>query len=316
MKQFRFSFLMLLALCTQIAKPNLNSPTIYDCIQFAHSIPALREALRYFTTDTNLDQTYPDASEEISAFIHDLLKFHKVQNPESVKIKLGPKYISGNNTIVIEWLFPGSSVSHLESLIYHYNNQELFPDYNFENLLNQMHHNIGSIEHEISHIKNKDCKKHALSLAAFSILSYLSLKLFLEKKIPEYFPSIAKISQDASWELKIPYALASGTALYLINKHACYWLSRNKERSADANISDNPDVLIAKINWHTEIHDGLKNYVREQWGERAERIFEKFPSLYLFFDWEHPTSKERAQTFADRLVKILNESEGPEPEKA
>ena len=50
--------------------------------------------------------------------------------------------------------------------------------------------------------------------------------------------------------------------------------------------------------------------------KKSEQIFEKFPSLYLFFDWEHPTSKERAQTFADRLVKILNESENQEPEKA
>ena len=193
-----------------------------------------------------------------AAFIHDLLKFHKVQNPESVKIKLGPNYISGNNTIVIEWLFPGSSVSHLESLIYHYNNQELFPDYNFENLLNQIHHNIGSIEHEISHIKNKDCKKHALTLAAFSIVSYLSLKLFLRKKYLSIFLLSQKLQKMLHGNSKQPmHSLQELHSILSINMRATGSPETKNEAPMPIFLIIRK-CLIAKINQHMEIHDGLQ----------------------------------------------------------
>ena len=65
MKQFRFSFLILIGAMQQI-KAEFNTPTSTIISNWLTQSQLFEEALRYFTTDTNLDQTYPDASEEIS----------------------------------------------------------------------------------------------------------------------------------------------------------------------------------------------------------------------------------------------------------
>ena len=78
-----------------------------------------------------------------------------------------------------------------------------------------------------------------------------------------------------------------------------YKIARNQERTADAMISDNASILLSKVNLHTAIHETDKKQV-EKTMENQSWLCQKFLSLYLFFDWEHPTSYERAQTFTKR----------------
>lgn len=267
-------------------------------------------AAKHITVDSNILNTNPDASAEITAFIHELLEQHGVQDPQNITIKLGKKYCSGTSTIIIEWLSEDSSVSLLESLIYEYKKLDACADaQTAEVLLNLIFQQIGSIEHEIAHIKNSDVKKRALFLTIVSGTTYGSLKLF-EYVLPLYFPKIKAIMQNSGWKSQCSYHVASGTILAIINILAVFKLDRSQERIADASISDNAAILLAKANQHAEIHESLKSYVKTRWyGEKLFSIFERFPSLYVIFDWQHPTSFERAQTFAKRLATVLNEEQ-------
>lgn len=265
--------------------------------------PLLQEAVEYLSIDERMACSYSDASPEISAFIHELLDQHGVKDPQKVVIKLGKEYGSGNNCMMIEWLNEKSEFSLLESLIVQYNSHANSSE--AEALLMLIYQQIGSIEHEISHIKNNDCKKRALSLATFSLLTWAGTK-WLECQLPEWYPQIQKLTDASEWKSQLAYSISSGFLLALINKHIMYKICRNQERAADAMISDNASILLAKVNLHTTIYETDKQQVEKQYGRFVSWLCQKIPSLYLFFDWEHPTSYERAQTFANRLVQLLN----------
>ena len=132
--------------------------------------PLLKQAAEYFSIDERINSTHVDASPEITAFIHELLDQHGVKNAQKVIIKLGKEYCSGNNTLMIEWLQEGSEYSLLESLIMQYNSLDNAQE--AEALFMLIYQQIGSIEHEISHIKNHDCKKRAISLASFCVANW------------------------------------------------------------------------------------------------------------------------------------------------
>lgn len=266
--------------------------------------PLLEQAVEYFSIDERMTNTHQDASTEITGFIHELMEQYGVKNPHKVIIKLGKEYCSGTNILMIEWLHEKSEFSLLESLIFQYNNLDNSQE--SETLMMLIYQQIGSIEHEISHIKNHDCKKRILSLAAFSVATFGASKL-LEYYLTEPSPYIQRLTRTADWKAKLGYNLLSGILLAKINKHIFYKICRNQERAADAMISDNAFILLAKVNLHTTIYETDKQQVERQYGTLISWLCQKIPSLYLFFDWEHPTSYERAQTFASRLVKILNQ---------
>lgn len=265
--------------------------------------PLLKQTAEFFSIDERLNSTHFDASPEIAAFIHELLEQHGVKNAQKVIIKLGKEYCSGNNIMMIEWLHESSEFSLLESLIMQYNSLDNSQESNA--LLMLIYQQIGSIEHEISHLKNRDCKKRAISLATFSLASWACTKL-LEYQLPLWHPGLQKIIDASDWKSKLAYNVCSGILLALLNKQMVYKICRNQERAADALISDNASILLAKVNLHTTIYETDKKAVEKNYGKTVSWLCQKFPSLYLFFDWEHPTSYERAQTFANRLVDILN----------
>lgn len=263
------------------------------------SYPLLKETIEYLSIDARMADAYPNASPEITAFIHDLLEQHGVHNAQEVTIKLGKEYCSGNNILIIEWLQENSEFSLLESLIFQYNH--LTNPQEAEALLMLIHQQIGSIEHEIAHIKNHDCKKRTTWLAGFSVTSWAIMKLL------EYCcPQLRKLADSPDWKMRFGYHLTSGFLLAKINKQFFYKICRNQERTADAMISDNASILLAKVNLHTAIYETDKQLVEKKYGTFISWLCQKFPSLYLFFDWEHPTSYERAQTFAKRLIQVLN----------
>jgi hypothetical protein len=265
--------------------------------------PLLKQTAEFFSIDERLNSTHGDASPEIAAFIHELLEQHGVKNAQKVIIKLGKEYCSGNNLMMIEWLNENSEYSLLESLIMQYNSLDNSQE--SDALLMLIYQQIGSIEHEISHIKHHDGKKRAISLATFSLASWTCTKL-LEYQMPLWYPGLKKIIDTADWKSKFAYNICSGFLLGLLNKQIVYKICRNQERAADAAISDNASILLAKVNLHTTIYETDKQQVEKQYGKLVSWLCQKIPSLYLFFDWEHPTSYERAKTFAHRLVKILN----------
>lgn len=279
----------------------------------AASTPLAWMAAKHVAVDSNILNSNPDASAEISSFIHELLEQHGVIDPGHISIKLGKKYCSGTSTIIIEWLSEDSGISLLESLIYEYKKLDVTTDsQTAEVLLTLIFQQIGSIEHEIAHIKNNDVRNRALFLSIVTALSYSSLK-FLEYALPFYFPSFKNITHNSHWESHASYYLASGALLAIINTLAVFKLDRTQERTADASISDNAAILLAKANQHAEIHESLKSYVKTRWyGKRFFSLFERFPFLYVIFDWQHPTSMERSQTFAKRLAKLLNETQKAE----
>lgn len=266
--------------------------------------PLLKQAAEYFSIDERMNSTHSDASPEIAAFIHELLEQHGVKNAQKMVIKLGKEYCSGNNSMMIEWLHESSEFSLLESLIMQYNSLDNSQE--ADALLMLIYQQIGSIEHEISHIKNHDCKKRAISLTTFSLASWACTKL-LEYQLPLWQPGLQKIIDASDWKSKLVYNVCSGFLLGLLNKQIVYKIIRNQERAADAMISDNASILLAKVNLHTAIYETDKQQVERNYGKTVSWLCQKFPSLYLFFDWEHPTSYERAQTFIKRLVHLLNQ---------
>lgn len=276
----------------------------FDYIQLGLcTYPLAQESIEYFSIDEKMASIHKNANPEISAFIHELLAHHGVQNAETISIKLGKEYCSGNSILMIEWLDQESNLSLLESLIIQYNSLPVCSAQ--ENLLALIYQQIGSIEHEITHIKNHDCKKRMISLAFFSLLTY-GITKWLEQTLPQKLPFLQALIDSAQWKSKLCYSLGSGLLLRFINKHMLYKICRNQERNADAGISDNGSILLAKVNLHTAIYENDKQQVEKGYGKLVSWVCQKFPSLYLFFDWEHPTSFERAKTFAQRLVKILN----------
>jgi len=276
----------------------------FQYTQLALSVyPLVQETIEYFSIDERMAHTYTTASPEISAFIHELLEQHGVKNSHQITIKLGKEYCSGNNCMMIEWLNENSEFSLLESLIFQYNT--VANPQEAEELLMLIYQHIGSIEHEISHIKKHDCKKRALSLAIFSFATWVGAK-WLENTLPNWYLPLQKLAHHAEWQSKLAYNVGSGFLLALINKHIMYKMCRNQERAADATISDNASILLAKVNLHTAIYENDKQQVEKQYGKFVSWLCQKMPSLYLFFDWEHPTSYERAQTFTIRLIHVLN----------
>ncbi len=178
--------------------------SIYEKTQFALSAePLLEEAAQFFTLDAKINAEYCNASPEITAFIHELLEQHGVPNAKDVAIKVGPNYETGNNTILLEWLNEGSAVTMLEYLIYEYNSAANTEE--GEGFLFAVHQHIGSIEHEIAHIKNRDCKKRALYLASFSALTWAGLKA-AEIYATRFFPALQKTIKDATWKSKSAYS--------------------------------------------------------------------------------------------------------------
>lgn len=266
--------------------------------------PLLEQAVEYFSIDERMASTHPDASPEVTAFIHELMEQRGVKNAHKVIIKLGKEYCSGTNILMIEWLHEESEFSLLESLIFQYNNLDNSQE--SENLMMLIYQQIGSIEHEISHIKNHDCKKRIFSLAAFSVGTFAATKV-LEYYIPQSYSCIEGITRTSDWKVNLGYTVLTGLLLAKINKHIFYKICRNQERDADAMISDNVSILLAKVNLHTTIYETDKQLVEKKYGQLVSWLCQKIPSLYLFFDWEHPTSYERAKTFTNRLVKILNQ---------
>lgn len=290
------------------AYSNAFAPDYAQYTQFGLcSWPLLKQAAEYFSIDERMNSTHCDASPEIAAFIHELLEQHGVKNAQKVIIKLGKEYCSGNNIMMIEWLHEKSEYSLLESLILQYNSLDNAQEADV--LLMLIYQQIGSIEHEISHIKNHDCKKRALSLTTFSLASWACTK-FLEYQLPLWYPGIQKIIDTSDWKSKWVYNACSGFLLGLLNKQIVNKIIRNQERAADAMISDNASILLAKVNLHTAIYETDKQQVEKNYGKLVSWLCQKFPSLYLFFDWEHPTSYERAHTFTKRLVHILNQENG------
>lgn len=261
--------------------------------------PVVKQAIEYFSIDQKLAHTYKDASPEIAAFIHELLEQHGVLNAKEITIKLGKEYCSGNNILMIEWLHEHSDFSLLESLIFQYNT--LTNAQETEELLMLIYQQIGSIEHEIAHIKHHDCKKRVISLACFSLLTWTAAKL-----LEAYCPPLQKLATTPEWKVNCMYSIISGLLLSRINKHFFYKICRNQERTADAMISDNASILLAKVNLHTAIYEMDKQSVEKKYGIFVSWLCQKIPSLYLFFDWEHPTSYERAKTFTQRLLHVLN----------
>lgn len=276
--------------------------TVFDKIQGACSVSALfEEAFHGFALDPYLDSVYPDASQNITNFIHTMLKEHNVADYETVKIKVGDQYASGNNVIIIEEYIPGSSVSMLEVLSEIMEDPDSEPE-QVEDAQILMAQHIGTIEHEISHVKNKDVRKRSMITIALSATTYIALK-YAEYTVPEYFPKLKAVCATAKWPLKTAYALLSGGALYLWTKQIGHYFSRYHERKADENISDNPGILYAKMNQHQQNHEFLRVKVFQKFGQRGLTLFDRFPSLYLLFDFEHPTSLERTERFAQRLAK-------------
>ena len=265
--------------------------------------PLLKETVKDYFINEKMNAISLNASPEITAFIHELLAQHGVKDAQTVLVKLGKEYCSGANSLMIEWLQEGSEFSLLESLIFQYNNLDNAQA--SEPLLMLIYQQIGSIEHEISHIKNQDCKKRTLYLSAFSLASWGFIKL-LELGVSSWCPILSSQCEQAAWKSKLAYYIGSGALLALFNKQFFYKICRNQERAADAMISDNASILLAKANLHTTIYETDKKLVEKNYGKTLAWLCQKFPSLFLFFDWEHPTSYERAQTFTKRLVQVLN----------
>lgn len=279
-----------------------SEPTVYDKIQGACSVSALfEEAFHGFALDQYLDSTYPDASENMTNFIRTMLKEHNIADYETVKIKVGDEYSSGNNVIILEECMPGSSISMLEVLSEIMENPDSEPE-QVENAQMLMAQHLGSIEHEISHVKNKDVRKSVILTIALSAVTYIALK-YAEYTAPKYFPKLKALCANAQWPLKTAYALLSGGAIYVWTKQIEHYFSRRYERQADENISDNPGILYAKMNQHQQNHELFRLLVYHKWGQKGLALFDRFPSLYLWFDFEHPTGLERAERFAQRLAK-------------
>lgn len=297
-------FLILFGL--SLVQPIRGQETSLESLKLALACtPLAWMAAKHLLVDSNILAASPNASPEISSFIHELLEQHGVKNHAHVSVKLGKKYCSGPSTIIIEWLSADSGISLLESLIYEYKKLDMgaHPE-ECEALLNLIFQQIGSIEHEIAHIKNNDLKKRALFLTTITALSYGSLKL-MEQALNYYAPS-----DNDALKTSAAYCLAAGTFLAICNSLALFKLDRAQERAADANISNNPAILLAKANQHAEIHESVRSYVQEKWyGKKLFWLFERFPSLYIIFDWHHPASIERAHTFANRLANLLNQEQ-------
>ncbi len=306
--------LLFILFCASLVNASCVVGKNHDSLQLSLALtPLAWIAAKHMIVDPSILTGNPDASPEISSFIHELLEQHGVNNAHQISVKLGKKYCAGPSTLIIEWLSQDAHVSLLESLIYEYKKIDTGADPEAtQDLLNLIFQQIGSIEHEIAHIKNNDLKKRAVFLTAVSACSYALLKL-LEKAYTHYLLP-EHHNQSESWQTHALYSLASGTFLATCNMFALFKLDRAQERAADANISNNAAILLAKANQHAEIHESLKSYVQNKWyGERFFWLFERFPSLYIMFDWQHPASLERAQTFANRLAELLNKQDDTHP---
>lgn len=219
--------------------------------------PLLKQTAEYCSIDERM-AAHADASPAITAFIQELLEQHGVKNAQTIAIKLGKEYGSSDISMSIEWLDSKSEFSLLESLIFQYNAATDAQE--SQMLLMLIYQHIGSIEHEIAHIKNRDCEKRLVSLALVSLTNWAGLRL------AEYCLTCAIPIEHGNWKTQWAYTIGSGLLLALINKQMLYKICRNQERVADAIISDNASILLAKVNLHTAIYENDKKQVEKRYG--------------------------------------------------
>lgn len=277
---------------------SLPAITWVDQAQEAIGIaPLISEAQDAFDVDAYFQQ-FLDASDGITEFIKEQFAIRNIEVPQGFCVKLTHQYEAGRSVIGIPATFI-AGVSDLEVLFSLMGNDEIS-----EEKRNQYHllflQHLGSIDHEITHIAKNHVRKGALARIGISLTAIAALKLF------EYHnKTLHKFIQNGPFFEKLIYAMSTGAALYAFNRFLYYMYIRNYEIEADEGIRNNPGVLFARIKYFNEIQEELKTDVKTRFGEKGFALFEKFPTLYLLYDPEHPILPERIDRLNERLQTVL-----------
>lgn len=219
------------------------------------------------------DKYFDLVASSVQEFTNEQAK--KVSLHETPSVRIIPKgiFCAGalQNVIMIKSKYNTALVTALEI--------------NDENKKNEA---AGILQHELTHVKNKDTLIKGMESVTVPLLTHP-----LIKSMNKVIPFTQKV---APFWLQQTMKLSSGVGKYALNSIILKASSRRKERRADNGICDDIATLEATRDWFIEIKE---KYEPQQTNSLKEKL-----NYYLFAD--HPTIDDRIAKFDQRIEKLKN----------
>ncbi len=265
--------------------------------------PLLQEAAAWVTND-KVAIYLPDASERATEFVRFFAKELAIPNYEQLQVKVGDGYAATNSVVILDQLSDEDPYwSKLDYAFLLTENASTSEDIEYAQLYFDTQ--IGSLEHEFAHITKKHSRNCGIMLGLIAATSFITSQ-FLEHKF------LAEFIKNSSLLKKVSYGITSGALLLLINRLAWHAIVRKQEQEADDAIRNNSNILYARTVKFYELHEELRNFIKNERGQKRLALFDKYPFLYQIFDFHHPTHLARAQRFEQRYKDSIAQNPLPQ----